>query len=220
MSIIASIEQQLNEQADLFSQEWKTPRDVQRWLTKNGYRKIGSGSFAVAYAKAGDNKVVRISLKEDYCWYHFLEWRSNQRDSRFFPKIYQTAEFVGERSGKPQRFSIVLVERLRRLTPASVMQTRDLEPLAELYTSGTVSHDLLRAIERRFAKEGVNKAEIQHWLDEHHHNEFTYAMNALDQLADETQCYLDFHFENVMYRPTDRSVVLIDPLADMAHITV
>lgn len=220
MSIIASFEQQLNEQADLFSQEWKSPRDVQRWLTKNGYRKIGSGSFAVAYAKAGDNKVIRISLKEDYCWFHFMEWRKKQGNTRYLPRIFNTVEFQGERNGKPQRFSITAAERLQTLTPAAVMQTRDLEGLAELYTTGTVTHDIKNAIERRFVKEGIRKEQIPEWLDQHHHNEFTYAMNALDQLADDTECFLDFHFENVMYRSSDKSLVLIDPLADMAHLTM
>lgn len=217
MSIIGQIEEQLQQEGDLTSQQWSTPRDVQRYLTKNGYRKIGSGKFADAYVKGGENKVVRVSSKEDYCWYHFMEWLGQQRSNRFLPKVYSTKDYEWERNGKMEKFAITFVERLKKLTPTAVMQTQDLAALAELYTMGMLTHQLAAAIERRFRKEGVEKDEIQQWMDDHHLNEFTYTTNALDQLADDTECFFDFHYENLMYRSGDKSIVIIDPLADMAN---
>lgn len=217
MSIISQIEKQLHEQDDITSQQWKTPRDVQRYLTKNGYRKIGSGKFASAYAKAGENKIVRVSSKEDYCWYHFMEWLRSQQNNRFLPNVFSSKDYQWERNGKMEKFAITFVERLRKLTPTAVMQTRDMAGLAELYTMGMITHDLKYAIERRFQREGISKGEIERWLDDNHLNEFTYTTNALDQLADQTDCFFDFHYDNVMYRSSDKSLVVVDPLADMAN---
>jgi hypothetical protein len=219
MSIIADIEQQLNEDADLLSQDWRSPKDAVRWLEKSGYQKIGKGAFAVAYAKTNAGGIsrrqaVRISLKPDYCYHEFLEWWQANSNNKFVPTLYGVQHFgKGDRS-----FVVTIAEYLHSLTPVNVMQTVDIEGLAELYTSGAMSHEIHRAIERRFAKEGVPKDQISAWLDEHHLNDFSITMNALDQLADSNDCFFDYHHENVMYRPSTRGLVLIDPLADLAGL--
>ena len=216
MSIIEAFQQHLNEQQEIFTIAWKSLEDVERWLKKNGYVNIGSGKFATAFSKPGNTVVIRISRREDYCWHHFLRWIESQPKNRFLPKIYQTSVYEGEWHGKPQKFSIVATERLKKLTPTAVMLTRDLVGLAELYTTGMFTHDIGRAIEQRFARKNIAKNKIRDWLDDNHHNEFTYTMNILDQLADDTECFFDFHYDNIMYRSSDKSLVLIDPIADMA----
>jgi len=208
--------------------DWKHPREVRRWLESKGFQKKGIGSFAHAYIHPRYKRIVKISKRQDVCWLRFAYWTLKMTANPSVPYIDWIRVY-----GQDDKFFIAVVEKLAPYNRTAVMNTIDLPGLAYLYINETwFMSDV--DIEDRFIKEGILDAKAKYSdVDEEDEyivrklkrylksakggKRFINALRAAEKRATGL-CSYDMHEDNLMYRPSDRRLVVIDPLADLSEI--
>lgn len=200
----------------LMDNDWKKPSEVMRWLESKNFQKKGSGQFSVAYVHPGYKRIVKISKKQDECWIRFANWTLTQTSNPSVPYI----DWV-RRYGEGDKFFIAVVEKLAPFNRAAINNTVDLPGLAYLYCyEDWFEGD--EKIERRLKNEGIiynedasYKPQIKRWLKTARTGKrFLNALRSSKKFA-KGKCAYDMHDGNLMYRPSDRRIVVIDPLADL-----
>lgn len=203
----------------LEARDWKNPREVMRWLEERGYQKKGSGSFAVAYVHPQYRRIVKISKRQDVCWLRFAYWTLKMTSNPSVPYIDWVRTY-----GKDDKFFIAVVEKLAPFNRQAIRDTVDVAGLAYLYAyEDWFEGD--QNIERRLKEEGIiynaNAAympQVKKWLKTIKTGKrFINTLKAAKQFSS-SPCTYDMHDGNIMYRPKDRRLVVIDPLADLNDI--
>ena len=200
----------------LMDNDWKNPREVMRWLESKNFQKKGSGQFSVAYVHPGYKRVVKISKKQDECWLRFAHWTLKMTSHPNVPYI----DWV-RRYGEDDKFFIAVVEKLAPFNRAAIANTIDVPGLAYLY----LKEDWFQNdhnIENRLIKEGVIYNEDALWIPQIRRylqniksgKRFINVLRSSRKFA-KGKCAYDMHDGNLMYRPSDRRLVVIDPLADL-----
>jgi len=196
--------------------EWKNPREVMRWLESKNFQKKGAGQFGAAYVHPGYKRIVKISKKQDECWLRFAYWTLKQTSNPSVPYIDWVRVY-----GEGDRFFIAVIEKLAPFNRAAIANTVDVPGLAYLYAyEDWFQGD--RNIERRLIKEGVIYNEdaqllpqVKRYIKEARGGmRFINALRGSQRFAT-GKCAYDMHDGNLMYRPSDRRLVVIDPLADL-----
>jgi len=211
----------------LEARDWKNPREIMRWLEDRGYQKKGSGSFAVAYVHPQYRRIVKISKRQDVCWLRFAYWTLKMTSNPSVPYIDWVRTY-----GEDDKFFVAVVEKLAPFNRQAIKNTVDVAGLAYLYLSeGWFDGD--KAIEKRLVdegiidmddiryEEGVHKSirrQIRKYLKTTKSGKrFINTLKAAEKFA-KGGCSYDLHDGNLMYRPKDRRIVIIDPLADLSDI--
>ena len=224
----------------LEARNWKHPREIMQWLEERGYQKKGSGSFAVAYVHPSYKRIVKISKRQDVCWLRFAYWTLKMTSNPNVPYIDWVRVY-----GKDDKFFVAVVEKLAPFNKQAVMETADLAGLAYLYLKEDWFQHNYRQfvtkqtlwIEERFIKEGVIKKEDRHGRDADDDARIKRKKKALRAFLNSAKggkrfintlqsakkfatgkCSYDLHDGNIMYRPKDRRLVVIDPLADLSEL--
>jgi hypothetical protein len=123
--------------------------------------------------------------------------------------------------GEDDKFFIAVVEKLAPFNRQAIMNTVDLVGLAYLYLREDWFKDD-KQIERRLIKEGVIYNEdasytkqLQRYIKSANRGKrFINVIRSSKGFA-RGKCAYDMHDGNLMYRPSDRRLVVIDPLADL-----
>lgn len=212
----------------LMEHDWRNSRQVIGWLRSKGFKQKGSGAFSTAFVHPRYNRIVKISKKQDICWLRFAHWTLKMTTNPSVPYIDWVRVY-----GKDDKFFIAVIEKLAKYNKTAIMNTVDLPGLAYLY----VYEDWFQGdetIEERFIKEGILKEtedtsgyveikgspknQLRTWLKNVRGGKrFINALRSSKKAAT-GGCTYDMHDGNLMYRPSDRRLVVIDPLADLSEI--
>jgi len=201
---------------------WNSPKQLMGWLKKNGFQQKGSGKFGAAFVKPGYKRIVKISKVEDKCWIKFAKWTMSVTNQPNLPNIPWVKMY---RDSTGSQFFVTVIEKLRSFDQVAINNTVDLPGLVYLY----LYEDWFDAdpkLEKRFEKEGIIKQDdtdystIRRRLFYFLRNakggkRFILTLRAAQNRAT-GGCTYDMHDGNLMYRPSDKRIVVIDPLADLS----
>lgn len=211
----------------LESHDWKSPREVSRFLRKQGYKQGGAGSFGAVFVHPTRNKIVKISKRQDVCWLRFAYWTLKMTSNPSVPYIDWVRVY-----GEDDKFFIAVVEKLAPFNKQAIKQTKDIVGIAYLYShqdEWDIEHDLIDAMEDRLAQEGIITGDDERKWEPHKFQararkfaktsnkpgrRFLRTLDSAKKFA-KAPCTYDSHDGNLMYRPSDQSLVIIDPLADL-----
>lgn len=218
-------------QFKLRNAKWNYPHDVIEWLTSKNFRELGNGVYSSAYTYPGSTTVIKVSYQEDKCWLRFAEWvmKNRSQKNRHLPRIDWIRRYnTVSPNGTQRTFFIAMMERLDPAHTDSIKSelithTKDLGALVVLLLNYdcfyTDDHVLPRLI-----KEGIiDKSDS---LDEKFRKLDAFAKTdkgairfakIAERAVGSTGCMEDLHSENIMYRKSDRSIVITDPSAGMAY---
>jgi len=200
----------------LMDHEWKNPREVMNWLRSKNFQQKGSGQFSAAFVHPGYKRIVKISKKQDECWLRFAHWTLKMTSHPNVPYIDWVRVY-----GENDKFFIAVVEKLTPFNKNAIANTVDIPGLAYLY----LKEDWFQNdhnIEDRLIKEGVIYNEDALWVPQIRRylqniksgKRFINVLRSSKGFA-KGKCAYDMHDGNLMYRPSDRRLVVIDPLADL-----
>lgn len=209
--------------------DWKHPREVARWLKSKGFKQSGHGSFAQAFVHPSYKRIVKISKRQDVCWLRFAHWTLKMTSHPSVPYIDWVRVY-----GEGDKFFIAVIEKLAPFNRNAIKNTVDLPGLAYLYAyEGWFDDD--EHIFNRLVDEGVVdmnkikygkydeaqrsiKLQVKKYLKNAKGGKrFINALRSAQKFA-KGGCSYDMHDGNLMYRPSDRRLVVIDPLADLSEI--
>ena len=224
MRLFQLTEASIFDERALIKTQWNSPNQLMGWLRKNGFQQKGSGKFGAAFVKPGYNRIIKISKIEDKCWIKFAKWAMSTTNHPSLPNIPWVKTY---RNDHGQQFFLAVVEKLRPFDQVAINNTVDLPGLVYLY----LKEDWFDAdprLEKRFEKEGIIRADDEDY-DTIRRRLFYYLRTAkngkrfiLTLRAAQNRatggCSYDMHEGNLMYRPTDKRIVIIDPLADLDAI--
>lgn len=208
----------------LMDNDWKNPREVKNWLLSKNFQQKGSGQFSVALVHPGYKRIVKISKKQDECWLRFAHWTLRMTSHPNVPYI----DWV-RRYGEDDKFFIAVVEKLAPFNRQAIANTVDIPGLAYLFVYEDWFQDD-KNILNRLVKEGiVDTEDITYELGYHKSirrqvrsylktarggKRFINVIRSSKRFA-KGKCAYDMHDGNLMYRPSDGRLVVIDPLADL-----
>ena len=215
----------------LQNNDWDSPKQVAGWLRSKGFQKKGSGKFGSVYLRPGYENLIKISNIEDKCWLKFADWTLKITHNPSLPNIWWVRRY---NDSQGREFFIALIEKLQPFNKVAINNTIDLPGLVYLYLYDfyekgmTFSASMDANMENRFGKEGIIGPEDTNY-DTIRRKLFYYlrtvktgkrfiiTLKAAERRA-VGGCSYDMHDENLMYRSSDRRLVVIDPLADLAAI--
>lgn len=210
----------------LADRDWKNSREVARWLQSKGFKSAGGGSFAQAFIHPNYKRIVKISKRQDVCWLRFAYWTLKMTSNPSVPYIDWVRVY-----GEDDKFFIAVIEKLAPFNKTAIWETVDLPGLAYLY----LYEDWFQGddtIEDRLKRDGVIKQkneyeftapstwdkQIRQYLSTVKSGKrFINALQSAQKFA-KGGCSYDMHEGNLMYRPSDKRLVVIDPLADLSEI--
>lgn len=207
--------------------DWQHPREVSRWLKSKGFKSAGGGSFAQAFIHPNYNRIVKISKRQDVCWLRFAYWTLKMTSNPSVPYIDWVRVY-----GEDDKFFIAVIEKLAPFNRQAIKNTVDVAGLAYLYLNEEWFEGD-KAIEDRLVDEGIiDLDDIRHEEGWHKSirrqirkylkttksgKRFINTLKATEKFT-KAPCVSDMHEGNLMYRPRDRRLVVIDPLADLSEI--
>jgi len=205
----------------LMNNEWKNPAQVIKWLRSKGFKQKGSGAFSAAFVHPNYKRIVKISKKQDECWLKFAHWTLKMTSHPNVPYI----DWV-RRYGEDDKFFIAVVEKLALFNKQAIMNTVDVPGLIYLYLYEDIGR-LDDAIIDRLIKEGIIQdderadpwgPQLRRFLKNARTGKrFINVIKSSKKFA-KGKCSYDIHDGNIMYRPSDRRLVVIDPLADLSEL--
>ena len=215
----------------LQNNDWDSPKQVAGWLRSKGFQRKGSGKFGAVYLRTGYENLIKISNIEDKCWLKFADWTLKITHNASLPNIWWVRRY---NDSQGREFFIALIEKLQPFNKVAINNTTDLPGLVYLYLydfyekGKTFDASIDEAMEQRFNKEGIIGSDDLNY-DTIRRKLFYYLRNAtsgkrliITLKAAERRatgiCSYDMHPGNLMYRPSDKRLVVIDPLADLAAI--
>ncbi len=207
--------------------DWQSPTEVAKWLRSKGFRQKGSGAFSAAFVHPSYPRIVKISKKRDVCWLQFAHWTLKMTSHPNVPYI----DWV-RRYGEDDKFFIAVIEKLAPFNKNAIMNTVDVQGLAYLFVYEKWFQNDKR-IYARLAKEGIiqdkNKRaipQVKKWLEDAKGGKrFINILHGSQRDSVRivwglTACSADIHDGNFMYRPSDKHLVVTDPLADLSTVAM
>jgi hypothetical protein len=192
---------------------WKTPQEVAKWLRKRGYQKKGEGHFAEAYMKPSHNRIVKISTRRDRCWVKFAK-RMLQKTTvnPYLPDIHWIHEY-GNNWGYNE-FFITVMEKLQPLTIQTIkkLDPYDFLVLYEEVVFHKIDEQKIDDLVEKYREKVEDFEEFhEYYPDGVEHNNFYRVLSAIKNMGG--GCSVDLHDENLMYRASTNTPVIIDPWA-------
>ncbi len=205
----------------LLKTKWTNPKQLMAWLRKNGFQKKGSGAFSAVFVKPGYNRVIKISNKQDDCWIKFARWAQSVTNNPHLPNIPWVNFYTGP---KGEQFFIAIMEKLAPFNQTTIDNTIDLPGLIFMYLHDDWFQENYKILSR-LVDEGLVSREdpwnpnirrrlLRYLREVQGGKRFILTLKAAEKKGT-GKCAYDMHDGNIMYRPSDRRLVLIDPLADM-----
>lgn len=78
------------------------------WLTKRGYKLLGSGAYSSVYAKEGQDRVIKVQHGNDN-WIDYCKWAAEKGFAgKFAPRVYSFKRFTN--------FAVAVMEKMDRTT--------------------------------------------------------------------------------------------------------
>ena len=193
--------------------QWKSPNQTIRWLRKNGFKQIGRGWFAVVFAKAGHNRVVKISTAQDDCWIAFAQYAQTKTNNPHLPKIPWIKRYQGDRHGIAQEFFITIIERLDPLNDQTIPRITDKGVLFGIMLFANLDFSTVDSIEDAYNNQpGLSMANDPEIITKYRNHPFIKTVQEINRLPGD--CTSDLHSGNLMIRK-DGTVVITDPLANI-----
>lgn len=204
--------------------DWNSPKQLIGWLKSKGFQQKGAGKFGAVYLRPGYKNLIKISMREDKCWLKFADWTLGVTHNANLPNIWWVRRY---NDSKGHEFFIALVEKLTPFNKTAIMNTVDLTGLVYMYLYEPW-FDRNGDFEDRFVKDGLIKADdtdydtmrrrLFYWLrNAKDGKRFMLTLKSAENRAT-GGCDYDLHTGNLMYRPSDKKIVVIDPLADLAAL--
>jgi len=213
-------EADINDERVLLNTKWKRPKDVEAWLRENGFKKIGGGAFAGAWLKGGSKRIIKVARKPDPCFLNFAKWAVTKTNNPHLPDIPWIAEFpitAGPNKGK--KFFILPVEKLKPFKREQMKEIKDIVILGSLLVNKELwaeeRKDVFRILRRELdlpetQKEAVPK--IKRFLSKNRNHRWLKTLAQIKSVAG-VDCIDDLHTSNMMWRASDKKLVITDPLA-------
>lgn len=209
---------------------WSSLTELRKFLKSKGYKKLGGGAYAEAWANKQAQRVVKISTKEDKCWMRYIEWLKMQPASPHLPKVHSFRTYKTGRG----TFFVSILETLEETDKF----------IDELFKSTAVNPTLPRLAlvmwimdisweqSIRYRVQFVRKENVEKYLNQQPKYK---KLNPVERAEELTKsgyrtklallgkkaerelgkdgCQPDLHGGNVMYRPSDKTLVITDPIA-------
>lgn len=201
---------------------WSHPKQLIGWLKKNGFQQKGKGSFGAAFIKPGYNRIIKISNKQDDCWLRFAKWALSRTSNPALPDISWIKTY---RDQTGEQFFLAVVEKLAPFNQGAINKTVDLPGLVYMYLHEDWFQEDYKIL-GRLVDEGLVSHEdpwgpnarrrlLKYLREVSGGKRFILTLKAAENKAT-GRCSYDMHDGNIMYRPSDKRLVLIDPLADLS----
>jgi len=219
-------------QMSLNMTKWESVKQVQQFLKEKGFKRLGTGAFAEAWAKKGENTVVKISTAEDVCWLKFAQWVMKQKYNKHLPKIHSLKTY-----NTPEgELFISRVEMLQEVDnyydtiDKTVGTLDDIKKVGEMLWIRALDYDgdpstvnsqapVMKAMSKSplrndpmFKGMGV-PGMISRILKLYQSSPLAITVRkAHKEILKDTRCYKDLHAGNIMQRK-DGTIVIMDPAA-------
>lgn len=201
------------DEKELLNTKWTSPQELQQWLKSHGFKKLGSGVFSAVYGKPEHSRVVKISKRGDECWLKFAKWLMAQTKNPYLPHVPWIKEYQGIRKGKPETFFVTIIEKLEPFTTESIKQIKDPVVVAMLLLKGDFWAAEKKVLQRRLEELGYDTPQEQkELLMDNNNHLFVNSLRMVTKRGGKS-CIGDLHSGNIMFRPSDKAVVITDPLA-------
>ena len=220
MKLIDLQEATIQDERVLLNTKWERPKDVEVWLKENGFKKIGGGAFAGAWLKGGSKRIIKVSRKPDPCFLNFAKWAVTKTNNPHLPDLPWIAEFsITSGPNKGGKFFILPVEKLQPFKREQMKQIKDPVILGSLLVNKQLwaeeRKDVFRILRRELdlpetQKEAVPK--INRFLNKNKNHRWLKTLAQIKAVAG-ADCIDDLHTSNMMWRPSDKRLVITDPLA-------
>jgi len=207
------------ERREIRQTDWAGPREIASWLKKRNFKKIGSGAYSVAYARARSDKVVKFSKIEDYCWLKFAKFVKGTR-SRHLPQIFDLVEY---KSASGQKLFVTVLEKLKPVKFENIDWTGYNKGILSWLVNEEVIYKVnTKRVQNQIGKilgfESANSEEFFKEIYKHakrferSNKSFANIYRQLKQKVGK-KCFIDIHDGNVFYRASTNSFVFLDPYA-------
>ena len=204
----------------LLNTKWTRPKETETWLKANGFKKIGGGAFAGAWLKGGAKRIIKVARKPDPCFLNFAKWSVKQTNNPHLPDIPWIAEFtIQEGPNKGGKFFIVPVEKLQPFKKAQMKEVKDPVILGFLFVNRELWAEERKDVFRILRKEldlPETQAEatpkIKRFLGKNKNHRWLKTLAQIKGAAG-VDCIDDLHTSNMMWRPSNKKLVITDPLA-------
>jgi hypothetical protein len=212
----------------LLNTTWATPQQLTKWLRKNGFKKMGEGAYSAVFVKPGYKRVIKVSMKRDDCWINFAQWAQSVTNNPHLPDI-PWVQFFG--AGYKQ-FFVAIIGKLAPFDKSAISATVDLPGLVYMYLhddwfrgdagiwARLIDEGLITRYDSsgrrgtRFNAEQLDRKKLLRYLrGVRGGKQFIMTLKAAERKGT-GNCRYDMHDGNIMYRPSDKKLVIIDPLAD------
>lgn len=185
---------------------WLNFKKWDAFLRKNGWKKLGNGSFAAVFGKPGLSYVIKVPFYRDRPWMKYAEYCMTHRNNPHVMKV----SFLKEETST--HFFIAAIERLKNFPNYGGMSMADYAvDYIEQLSNGHKPKEIMQRIEKR-AKEmlghtGTMNKQESNWL-------LKVLMPQIPALAKVVMDlknidHLDLHQGNIMMR--GKTIVIIDP---------
>lgn len=204
---------------------WTGYKEIQNFLMKANYRKIGEGHYASVWESNSDNRIVKIAIKEDLAWIEVAKWVMKQPPSKHLPKIFSFREYESD----DMKYFIATMEKLEPFKKYhwkfNTLQDIGLYCLLteEIYNheisfTELITNDVIKPILDKHPEtkdlDTFDREQLLFKLAQQH--EFIQLLrklyNNVRKNPHMNYVELDLSEDNIMYRPSTDSLVITDPI--------
>lgn len=204
----------IHHERELLKTQWKSPSDLKRWLRKNGFELLGDGFFAEAWAFPNHKRILKISKIQDQCWIRYAKWLMEA--SRRNPHLLRV-DWVKQYkcTKKPQKYFLAVMERLKPFRYNEFAQLNEEDHMILYY------RDLLPDDIPYLEKMNLQRLSKEYTEEDHariRRSKLYKTLTGVRKIAGtDGKCSFDLHNENIMWRPSTKSVVVTDPFAGFSY---
>ena len=208
---------------------WKSVKQVQAFLKREGYKRLGKGRYAEAWAQPGADSIIKISTREDVCWLRYAKWAKTQQGNPHVPRI----DMLKTYNTKDGQLFVARVEKLKEVDHyfdkivSQIGREKDPRKVGEMLWVGLLGYDNIQDllsesnIVRSLANSSIKKQYfphftvpemIAHLLSGARRTKLAQTVKqAHSHILRNKMCFKDLHAGNVMMRGD--TVVVMDPAA-------
>lgn len=220
---------ELRREKDHAMKNWKSVKQVQAFLKREGYKRLGKGMFAEAWAQPGSDSVIKISTREDVCWLRYARWAKQNQRNPHVPRI----DMLKTYNTKDGTLFVARVEKLKEVDHyfdkimTQIGREKDPKKVGEMLWVGLLGYETIQDllsrsnIVRSLANSTIKKEYfphftvpemIAHLLSGARRTKLAQTVKqAHAYILKSPACYEDLHAGNVMMRGD--TVVIMDPAA-------
>lgn len=217
---------------DKAMKSWKSLRQVQAFLKREGFKRLGAGAFAEAWGKPNSDTIIKISTVEDACWLKYARWAKRQKGNPHVPKINSIRTY----NTKDGQLFVARVEKLNEIDDyydvidSTVGKLDDFQKVGEMLWIRMLDYDgsgtgpapagpIFQAMKNSPLRnhellKGLTPVEmVRRILDLYKESAIGKTVRSAHQhILKDKRCFRDLHAGNIMQRD-DGTIVIMDPAA-------